>query len=42
LHEERGLTLIVATHDTTVATRCERVIQLRDGRIVHDQNSSSI
>jgi putative ABC transport system ATP-binding protein len=42
LHEERGLTLIVATHDTTVATRCARVIQLRDGRIVHDQNSSPI
>ncbi len=42
LHEERGLTLIIATHDTAVATRCERVVKLRDGRIVDEQDAAPI
>jgi putative ABC transport system ATP-binding protein len=33
--EERGLTLIVATHDPAVAARCGRVIELSDGQIVN-------
>jgi len=35
LHEE-GLTLILVTHDTTVAARGTRLITVRDGRIVED------
>jgi putative ABC transport system ATP-binding protein len=31
-----GLTLIVVTHDPSVAGRARRVVQLVDGRIVHD------
>lgn len=31
-----GKTLVVVTHDPTVASRCGRVVQLRDGRIVSD------
>jgi putative ABC transport system ATP-binding protein len=33
LHE-RGVTLIVVTHDPHVASRCERIVHLADGRVV--------
>lgn len=33
IHEERNATLIVATHDSKVAARAPRVIQLVDGQI---------
>ena len=31
-----GVTLIVVTHDADVARRADRVIQVRDGKVVHD------
>ncbi|MEW5990023.1 MAG: ABC transporter ATP-binding protein [Chloroflexota bacterium] len=33
LRGTRGMTVIVATHDPLVASRCDRVIRLRDGRV---------
>ncbi len=33
LHRERGLTLVVITHDHQVAARAERMLLLRDGQI---------
>jgi len=36
LHRERGMTLVIVTHSNEVATRAERLIRLRDGRIVED------
>lgn len=36
LHEE-GLTLIVVTHDETVGRSAERLVTMRDGRIVADE-----
>jgi putative ABC transport system ATP-binding protein len=33
LHRERGLTLVVITHDSQVAARAERTLLLRDGQI---------
>lgn len=33
LHRERGLTLVVITHDAEVAARAERTIWIRDGRL---------
>ena len=33
LHRERGLTLVVITHDAQVAARAERTIWIRDGRL---------
>jgi putative ABC transport system ATP-binding protein len=36
LRELRGMTVIVATHDAIVASSCERIVRLRDGRVVDD------
>ena len=33
LNEERGLTLIIVTHDSSIAAQTQRVIHLRDGQI---------
>jgi putative ABC transport system ATP-binding protein len=33
LNKERGLTLVIVTHDPTIASRTQRVIRLRDGLI---------
>jgi len=36
LRERRGMTVLVATHDPVVASACERIIRLRDGRILDE------
>jgi len=36
LHARLGSTVVIVTHDMTVAESCERTIALRDGRIVED------
>jgi putative ABC transport system ATP-binding protein len=36
LRDEHGLTLLVATHDTSIAERCDRVVSLSDGRLLND------
>lgn len=36
LHRDRGLTIVVITHDPDVAARAERTLVLRDGRIQND------
>lgn len=36
LHRERGITVILVTHDPSVARRANRVISIRDGRIESD------
>jgi ABC-type lipoprotein export system ATPase subunit len=37
LHEETGLSMLIVTHDAKVARTAKRVIVLRDGHIVRDQ-----
>jgi putative ABC transport system ATP-binding protein len=32
-HRERGTTLVLVTHDTALAARCERVLHMRSGQI---------
>jgi putative ABC transport system ATP-binding protein len=32
-HRERGTTLVLATHDTALAARCDRVLHLHSGRL---------
>jgi len=34
---EQGITLIMVTHDTTIAEHCRRIVRLRDGRIHADE-----
>src|SRR5687767_13329983 len=37
LNRERGSTLLLVTHDPALAERAERVVSLRDGRVVGDR-----
>jgi putative ABC transport system ATP-binding protein len=38
LNKEKGITLIVVTHDDDLAARCDRQIHLKDGNIVKEIN----
>jgi putative ABC transport system ATP-binding protein len=40
LRRTRGMSIIVATHDPLVASRCDRIIRLRDGRVVEELDVS--
>lgn len=41
LNREQGITLVVVTHDEELASRCDRRVYLRDGRIVDEQERSA-
>ena len=36
LHQETGTTVILITHDNSIAATAERIVRISDGRIVHD------
>lgn len=38
LSTDHGLTMLIATHEPTIAQHCDRLIQLRDGHITHDSH----
>ncbi len=42
LHQERNVTLIVVTHDPTVAKQADRIITVRDGQIMNVTEDSTI
>lgn len=37
LRDERGLTLVLVTHDPTVAARADRIVRMLDGKIVSEE-----
>ncbi|NJM53347.1 MAG: ABC transporter ATP-binding protein [Blastocatellia bacterium] len=37
LNREKGITLIIVTHDPDLAKKCSRIIELKDGEIVRDE-----
>jgi putative ABC transport system ATP-binding protein len=37
LHREKGISLLIATHDSEVAGMAQRVISMRDGKIIGDK-----
>ncbi len=39
LHAEQGITVVVVTHDANIAQHCKRIIQLKDGEIVAEENA---
>ena len=40
LHRDQGSTFILVTHDPTLAVHADRILTLRDGRIVDDRNQA--
>lgn len=40
LHRELGMTLVLVTHDLTIAKRASRTVSMRDGRVISDQASN--
>jgi putative ABC transport system ATP-binding protein len=37
LNKEKGITLIIVTHDMEIAKEAGRIIKMRDGKIVEDE-----
>jgi ABC-type lipoprotein export system ATPase subunit len=40
LHHEQNMTLVLVTHDISIAQRAARIIQMKDGRIVSDRRAT--
>jgi putative ABC transport system ATP-binding protein len=36
LRERRGMTVLLATHDSAVASRCDRIVRVLDGRVLDE------
>jgi putative ABC transport system ATP-binding protein len=37
LHAEQGITLVMVTHESNIASQCQRVIRFRDGQVVAEE-----
>jgi putative ABC transport system ATP-binding protein len=42
LHEQLGSTVVMVTHDMSVARSCQRIVTLRDGRVVDDSRAAVV
>jgi putative ABC transport system ATP-binding protein len=40
LNREQGRTVIIVTHEPDVAARCDRVVQLKDGKVLSDKRAA--
>ena len=38
LNEQKGITIVFVTHDSELAAKCTRVIELKDGEIIHEND----
>jgi putative ABC transport system ATP-binding protein len=36
MHDDRGQTIVLVTHDARVAARADRVLAMRDGAVAHE------
>jgi putative ABC transport system ATP-binding protein len=36
LHREKGITIVMVTHDEEIGAQAERIVRLRDGRVIRD------
>ncbi|MCS7255025.1 MAG: hypothetical protein RMJ05_01510, partial [Thermomicrobium sp.] len=36
LNQENGQTFVIVTHDPRIGAMCDRIVQMRDGRIIDD------
>ncbi len=37
LHSEQGITLVMITHDSSIAHHCQRIIHIKDGQVVTEE-----
>ncbi len=42
LHTERGLTLVIITHDPGIGRQCQRIIRIMDGQIVKEEQHEEV
>jgi len=41
-NEERGVAFLIVTHDPRLARRCDRIVELVDGRIAGDRPNVAV
>ncbi|HET8567766.1 MAG TPA: ABC transporter ATP-binding protein [Candidatus Limnocylindria bacterium] len=41
MNRERGVTFVIVTHDADVASRADRVVRLKDGRVLSDERAAA-
>ncbi|MFL5679532.1 MAG: ATP-binding cassette domain-containing protein, partial [Chloroflexota bacterium] len=41
-NRERGQTVLIVTHDQEVGAACDRIIRMRDGRIIADERVADV
>jgi putative ABC transport system ATP-binding protein len=37
LNEQRGITILLVTHEQDIAEHCRRIVRLQDGQVVSDE-----
>ena len=42
LNRDQGITVVIVTHDDELAERCQRIIEMKDGRIVSERRGKNI